>query len=96
MASTDIYLVFLGTSRQGSASIDGLLGKGVPASSIFATSRSTTGGGAKKLIAKGVTVLESEISDVGSMSKALKDSNASRVWFTTDFFNKAGNLQASL
>jgi uncharacterized protein YbjT (DUF2867 family) len=79
------YLVLLGTSRQGRATIQALKEKGVK--NIVATSRNPNGASAQKLLEKGVAkVLPVDLQDPPSVVKAIQESQASRLWFATDWY----------
>ena len=85
--SDAIYLVLLGTSRQGMATIEALKGKG--AKHIYATSRNPEGGASKKLVEDlGVTkVLKADYNDSESLKAAIVESKATRIWFATDYWS---------
>jgi len=81
--SNETYLVFCATGRQGSAVLDALIAGG--AKSIVATSRnpkslSEQRGGAIKTI-------KADMNDPNSILAAIDESNATRVWFVTDWYS---------
>ena len=75
------YLVFLGTSKQGRATIDALASKGCK--SIVATSRNPDPKRFGDAVSK---VLPADFADPESIKAAIKESQASRIWFTTDWY----------
>jgi uncharacterized protein YbjT (DUF2867 family) len=79
------YLVLCATGRQGKATIQSLSKLGVT-SGIVGSSRNPESGSAKKLLTlDGVTkVVQADMNDVASLVSAIRDSKASRIWFTTD------------
>ncbi|CAB9522025.1 Nucleoside-diphosphate-sugar epimerase family protein [Seminavis robusta] len=76
------YLIFLGTSRQGRATIDAL--KALGATNICATSRDPTSASSKRLEVQ--KVLKADYTDPPSVVAAIKESKATRIWFTTDWY----------
>lgn len=76
------YLVLLGTSRQGRATIAGL--KSLGCTNIVATSRNPDSESSKKLNVQ--KVLKADLNDPASVVAAIRDSKATRVWFTTDWY----------
>lgn len=86
-ATKETYLVFMGTGRQGRATIQALQDKGV--TSIVATSRNPESSSSKKLMETYEAiqkVLPVNLNDLESVVKAIQGSNASRIWFTTDWY----------
>jgi uncharacterized protein YbjT (DUF2867 family) len=78
MSVKPTVLVFLATSRQGSATIDALLKVG-----MFKVAGTTRSGASPALAAKGVEVFPFKMGDQASAEAAIKASGASLVWFTT-------------
>lgn len=87
MTSKETYFVLGGTGRQGKATINALVAKGVQP--IVTTSRNPDSPSAQKLLEiDGVTkVLKADMTDVDSVFDAIKESGASRIWFTTDYYS---------
>lgn len=74
--------------KQGRATIQALQDKGVQ--SIVATSRNPESSSSKKLVDKFDAVkkvLPVNLNDPESVIKAVQDSNATRIWFTTDWYS---------
>lgn len=78
MSDKPTVLVFLATSRQGSATIDALL-----ASGKFNVAGTTRTGTSPALTARGVKVFPFKMGDQSSAEAAIQASGASLVWFTT-------------
>eukprot|EP00613_Pedinella_sp_CCMP2098_P026387 CAMPEP_0171702770 /NCGR_PEP_ID=MMETSP0991-20121206/11778_1 /TAXON_ID=483369 /ORGANISM="non described non described, Strain CCMP2098" /LENGTH=327 /DNA_ID=CAMNT_0012292145 /DNA_START=272 /DNA_END=1255 /DNA_ORIENTATION=- len=78
MSTKPTVLVFLATSRQGSATIDALL-----ASGKFKVAGTTRSGASPALAAKGVDMFPFKMGDQASAEAAIQASGASLVWFTT-------------
>lgn len=88
MAITDTtFLVLSATGRQGRAVIKALIAKG--ATSIVASSRNPTSDASQKLLElEQVTkVVQADFNDPESIEAAINASNATHVWFTTDFWS---------
>ena len=83
-----IYLVFSSTGRQGRAVINALVSKDENAS-IVAASRSPESPSSQELLEiKAVTkVIKADYNDPDSVYNAIKESRATRIWFTTDFYS---------
>ena len=82
------YLVFSATGKQGRAVIKALATKdGV--SSIVATSRAPNSTSAQNLLKldKVTKVVAADFNDPASVLSAIKESNANRIWFNTDFYS---------
>jgi len=79
----ETYLILSATGRQGGAVVDALLAKN--ATNVIGSSRNPESlrkkrGGATK-------VVQADMSDTASIIKALDESKATRVWFTTDWYS---------
>ena len=81
------YLVFSATGRQGRAVINALVSKGEK--SIVGTSRNPESKSSQSLLKiDGVTkVISADYTDPESVYSAIKESQATRIWFTTDFWS---------
>lgn len=82
------YLVFSATGKQGRAVIKALATTdGV--SSIVATSRTPNSTSAQNLLKldKVTKVVAADFNDPASVLSAIKESNANRIWFNTDFYS---------
>lgn len=81
------YLVFSATGRQGRAVINALVSKGE--TSIVVTSRNPASDSSQALLKiDGVTkVITADYNDPDSVYAAIKESQATRIWFTTDFWS---------
>lgn len=78
----EIYLVLSATGRQGSAVVDGLLAKNA---CIFGSSRNPES--LRKKRGDAISVVHADMNDTASIVKALDQSKATRVWFTTDWYS---------
>lgn len=78
----ETYLILSATGRQGSAVVDALLPKNVQ---IFGSSRNAESLSKKREGA--INVVQADMSDITSIIKALDESKATRVWFTTDWYS---------
>uniref|UniRef100_A0A7S2PST3 NmrA-like domain-containing protein n=1 Tax=Skeletonema marinoi TaxID=267567 RepID=A0A7S2PST3_9STRA len=85
--TTQTYLVFSATGRQGRAVINALVSKGE--TSIVATSRNPESTSSQALLKiDGVTkVIKADYNAPDSIYAAIKESQATRIWFTTDFWS---------
>jgi hypothetical protein len=92
-----IYLVFSSTGRQGRAVINALVSKDENAS-IVAASRSPESPSSQELLEiKAVTkVIKADYNDPDSIYNAIKESRATRIWFTTDFWGRTRAAEAKL
>lgn len=87
------YLVFSATGRQGRAVINALVskeeGETTTSISIVATSRNPESDSSKELLKiDAVTkVISADYNDPDSIYNAIKESHATRIWFTTDFWS---------
>jgi uncharacterized protein YbjT (DUF2867 family) len=81
------YLVLGATGRQGKATVNALLAKGI--TSIVISSRNPESNSVKNLLElKGVNkVVKADNWDVESIVSAIQESGATRLWFTTDFWS---------
>lgn len=81
------YLVLGATGRQGSAVVHALVAKG--AKSIVITSRDPESETVKKLLDIDVVTkaLKVDLNDIDSIKTAMIESEAQRVWFTTDYYS---------
>jgi uncharacterized protein YbjT (DUF2867 family) len=84
-SASPTYLVLCATGRQGKATIQSLSKLGVK--SIVGSSRNPESGSANKLLALDgvIKVVQADMNDVASLVAAIRDSKASRIWFTTDW-----------
>ena len=82
------YLIFSATGRQGRAVINALVSKG-EASIIIGTSRDPKSSSSQELLKiDAVTkILEADYYNLESIDNAIKESQATRIWFTTDFWS---------
>jgi uncharacterized protein YbjT (DUF2867 family) len=80
------YLVFSATGRQGRSVIKALAAKG---ETIVATSRDPNSSSSQSLLKNhGVkAVVRADFNDPESILSAIVESNATRIWFATDFFS---------
>jgi len=78
----ETYLVLSATGRQGSAVVDALLSKNA---NIFGSSRNAESLREKR--GGEINVVQADMSDTRSIIKAIDDSKATRVWFTTDWYS---------
>jgi uncharacterized protein YbjT (DUF2867 family) len=80
------YLIFSATGRQGRSVIKALAARG---ESIVATSRDPTSTSSQSLLKneRVKAVLRADFNDPDSIHSAMVESNATRVWFTTDFMS---------
>ena len=88
MAITDsTFLVLSATGRQGRAVIKALIAEG--ATSIVASSRNPTSDASQKLLElEQVTkVVKADFNDPEGIEAAINASNATHIWFTTDFWS---------
>jgi uncharacterized protein YbjT (DUF2867 family) len=81
------YLVLGATGKQGRATVNALLAKGI--TSIVVSSRNPESNSAKNLLElEGVNkIVKADNSDVESIVSAIQESGATRLWFTTDFWS---------
>jgi len=78
----EIYLVLSATGRQGSATVDALVAKNAK---VFGSSRNPES--LRKKRGHEISVVQADMSDTASIVKALDESKATRVWFTTDWYS---------
>jgi uncharacterized protein YbjT (DUF2867 family) len=85
--SDKTYLVLCATGKQGRATVNALLAKGIK--SIVCSSRNPESASSKKLLdLEGVTkMVKADMNDSETIVSAIKESGASCMWFTTDFWS---------
>lgn len=81
--STETYLVLCATGRQGSAVIDALIANNVK--SIVGSSRNPASLAAKR--GNSIKTIKADMNDTASILEAIDKSNATVVWFTTDWYS---------
>jgi uncharacterized protein YbjT (DUF2867 family) len=83
------YLIFSATGRQGRSVIKALAAGGGEEATIVATSRDPKSASSQSLLRNehARAVLRADFNDPDSIHSAIVESNATRVWFTTDFMS---------
>lgn len=81
----ETFLVLGATGRQGRAVVKALVGNGV--TSIVGSSRDPSSDASKELLEQVQKMVKADFNDVDSVVKAINESKATQIWFTTDFWS---------